>query len=45
MMLAVGNEVLALKRVQMGSLMLDETLALGTYRELTASELEELKQY
>jgi 16S rRNA pseudouridine516 synthase len=35
--------VLYLKRVQMGSLCLDETLAPGEYRELTSEELKELR--
>lgn len=40
MFAAVGNEVVYLKRVAMGALQLDPSLALGTYRELTAEELE-----
>jgi len=32
-----------LKRLSMGSLQLDEELALGDYRELTAEELAALK--
>ncbi len=39
----VGKEVTYLKRVQMGQLKLDETLPLGSYRELTDTELELLK--
>lgn len=39
---AVGMEVLYLKREAMGTLLLDETLALGEYRELTKEELEKL---
>lgn len=39
---AVGNEVLALKRVSMGPLDLDESLAPGAYRRLTDRELEDL---
>lgn len=40
---AVGKEVIYLKRLSMGSLVLDEALAPGQYRELTGNELEELK--
>ena len=40
---AVGKKVMYLKRLSMGSLKLDETLALGEYRELTDEELEALK--
>ena len=39
----VNNEVLYLKRVKMGNLLLDENLKLGEYRELTAEELDSLK--
>lgn len=42
---AVGKRVVYLKRIQMGPLSLDSTLALGEYRELTEDEIEELKQY
>ncbi|MCT6925070.1 pseudouridine synthase [Metasolibacillus sp.] len=37
---AVGKKVTYLKRLSMGSLLLDENLALGQYREVTAEELE-----
>ena len=40
---AVNNEVLYLKRIQMGNLTLDNKLGLGEYRELTEIELEKLK--
>lgn len=40
MFLALGNEVLHLKRVQIGALRLDETLAPGAARALSADELE-----
>ena len=40
---AVNNEVLYLKRVKMGNLLLDENLKLREYRELTAEELDSLK--
>ena len=43
MLKAVGNEVKALKRVQFGSLTLDEGLAPGTYRELTEEEVLKLQ--
>ena len=39
---AVGNEVIFLKRLSMGSLKLDEHLKPGEYRELTAQELAAL---
>jgi 16S rRNA pseudouridine516 synthase len=39
---AVGKRVLYLKRLSMGSLQLDESLAPGEFRELTAAELEGL---
>lgn len=38
-----GKEVLALKRLAMGSLVLDENLEIGTYRELTQEEIDSLK--
>lgn len=41
--LALENEVVYLKRLQMGSLKLDESLAPGTYRSLTEEELQSLK--
>ncbi|MDR0298061.1 MAG: rRNA pseudouridine synthase [Streptococcaceae bacterium] len=40
---AVGMEVTSLKRLRMGSLQLDETLAPGHYRALTADEIDSLK--
>lgn len=42
MLYAVGNEVVYLKRISMGSLTLDENLAAGEYRELTEKEMEQL---
>lgn len=39
---AVGKEVIYLKRERMGSLVLDESLGLGEYRELTDEELKNL---
>jgi 16S rRNA pseudouridine516 synthase len=42
---AVGKRVVYLKRISMGSLMLDETLELGEYRELTDEEVELLRDY
>lgn len=44
MLKSVGNEVLSLKRVRMGSLCLDESLLPGEYRELTEKEIEGLKR-
>jgi len=41
---SVGKTVTYLKRIQMGGLKLDETLAKGDYRELTDEELELLQQ-
>ncbi len=40
---AVGKEVLYLKRLSMGELQLDKTLAPGSYRKLTEEELNKLK--
>ena len=40
---AVGKEVIYLKRERMGSLVLDENLALSEYRELTEEEVEALR--
>lgn len=42
MMEAVGNEVCYLKRIQMGPLVLDESLALGEYRYLNEDEVNAL---
>ncbi len=39
---AVGNEVLYLKRLRMGALMLDETLEKGGFRRLTGEETESI---
>jgi 16S rRNA pseudouridine516 synthase len=39
MLEAVGNEVLFLRRLSMGTLLLDEELSPGEYRELTKEEL------
>ena len=44
MMEAVGNEVLYLKRIQMGPLVLDEDLALGEYRYLNEDEIQSLME-
>lgn len=44
MLEAVGNEVLFLRRLSMGSLKLDEDLAVGEYRELTEEEIKDLKK-
>lgn len=42
MMQAVDNEVVALKRLSMGSLVLDESLLEGEYRPLSDSEIQQL---
>lgn len=42
MLQAVGNEVIYLKRLSMGTLSLDETLEKGAWRPLTAEELKGL---
>jgi 16S rRNA pseudouridine516 synthase len=42
---AVGKRVVYLKRMSMGSLLLDEALELGQYRELTEEEVESLRSY
>lgn len=42
---AVGKKVTYLKRLSMGSLVLDEALELGDYRELTEAELKLLTTY
>lgn len=43
MLAAVGKPVVYLKREAMGSLKLDEGLALGAYRQLTKEEVQELQ--
>lgn len=43
MLQAVNNEVLALKRIRMGTLVLDDNLAPGEYRYLTEDEIDSLK--
>lgn len=43
MMQAVGRNVVYLKRLRMGTLLLDETLAPGAFRPLTAKELSDLQ--
>lgn len=44
MLHAVGNEVVYLKRLRMGSLVLDEELPRGSYRRLTEEETKELRK-
>ena len=44
MLKAVDNEVVYLKRLSMGSLMLDEELELGEYRPLTEKEVDDLQK-
>ena len=41
---AVGCEVIGLRRLTMGSLVLDETLPEGSYRKLTEEELSRLRE-
>lgn len=43
MMIAAGNEVTYLKRISMGSLVLDENLKPGEYRKCTIDEIERLR--
>jgi 16S rRNA pseudouridine516 synthase len=43
MLAACGNQVTYLKRIQMGSLHLDDDLALGSWRYLSEAEVEQLK--
>lgn len=45
MFLARGKKVTHLKRVAMGPLVLDESLQLGDYRELSLAELQQLKPF
>lgn len=40
---AVGKKVIYLKRLSMGNLLLDNSLKLGEYRELTAEEIESIR--
>ncbi|WP_138753297.1 pseudouridine synthase [Paenibacillus sinopodophylli] len=42
---AVGKQVVFLKRVSMGALVLDESLLEGSYRELTDAEVELLRSH
>jgi 16S rRNA pseudouridine516 synthase len=44
MFAACGNQVTYLKRIQMGTLKLDEDLALGSWRFLSEKEVEQLKK-
>lgn len=44
MLAACGNQVTYLKRIQMGSLHLDDDLALGSWRYLSEAEVEQLKK-
>ena len=44
MLHAVGNEVVYLKRLRMGTLTLDEGLLKGSFRRLTEEEVEKLKR-
>lgn len=42
---AIGNRVVALNRISIGNLQLDQTLALGQYRNLTDDEIKKLELY
>jgi 16S rRNA pseudouridine516 synthase len=44
MLVACGNQVTYLKRIQMGPLMLDDDLSLGSWRFLSETEVEQLKK-
>lgn len=44
MFIAVGKEVIYLKRLSMGNLVLDETLKIGEYRPLTSEEIIRLQK-
>ena len=41
---SVGKKVVYLKRLSMGNLKLDESLALGEYRELTLDEIKQMEE-
>ena len=41
---ALGKEVIYLKRIRIGSIVLDPTLEEGTYRRLTAGEVAALEK-
>ena len=45
MFLALGKEVTFLKRISIDTLILDESLKLGEYRELTTYEVSQLKGF
>ena len=45
MLMYAGCRIVYLKRISMGALTLDDTLAPGEYRPLTASELESLQRF
>jgi 16S rRNA pseudouridine516 synthase len=45
MLVACGNQVTYLKRIQMGPLMLDDDLNLGSWRFLSETEVEQLKKW
>lgn len=44
MMQAVGKEVVYLKRLRMGQVVLDPELSLGEYRPLTSAEVQDLER-
>ena len=45
MCLSAGNELCYLRRIAVGSIVLDETLKTGEYRELSAEEISSLRDY
>jgi len=45
MLKAVGNEVVGLKRISFGNLILDENLKPGDYRRLNPGEIDLIKEY
>lgn len=42
---ALGKEIIYLKRIRIGSIVLDPTLEEGTYRRLTAGEVAALEKW
>lgn len=44
MIAMLGKEVKYLKRIKMGSILLDETLKIGSYRELNEKEIKSLRE-
>mgnify|MGYP001590329712 FL=1 len=44
MFISLGKEVVYLRRIRFGSLIIDESLNEGEYRELTSAEISKLKE-